>query len=71
MGLSEKLIAGGLEKEGMDEFKFSVQISFLDEQAFSSRSLGERRLMFQRRLLWNRIQENFSGWVKQLKSLVL
>lgn len=51
MGLSEKLIAGGLEKEGVDEFKFSVQISFLDEQAFSSRSLGERRLMFQRHLL--------------------
>lgn len=70
MGLYEKLI-GGLENESMDEFKFSVQISFLDEHIFSSRSLGERRLIFQRCLLWNRIQENCSKWVKQLKSLVL
>lgn len=69
MDLCEKLMACGFENEGVD--KFSVQISLLNEHTFSSRSLGERRLIFQRCLLWNCIQENFSKRVKQLKSLVL
>lgn len=64
-------MACGLENEGVDESKFSVQISLLSEHSFSSRSLGERRLVFQRCLLWNPTQENFSKCVKQSKSLVL
>lgn len=51
MGLHEKLMICGLENEGVDEFKFSVQISLLNEHEFLSQSLGERRLIFQRWLL--------------------
>lgn len=44
-------MACGLENEGVDEFKFSVQISLLNEHTFLGRSLGERGLIFQRHLL--------------------